>query len=104
MSLKTVYGLAKKVNCKLTCKDFGETVYIHHGDGSFFVVRESMATYFNEYYVIFSEHHMPLIYAKDDLEWIQSETSFPIQPTQFVNLKALSKSKGIKWMNTKKIL
>ena len=62
-----VYGFAKAYNKKLTTKNFQGTAVIVHHDLTYMSITHAHVKKRGAWIMIFSEHHLPLVYHKDEM-------------------------------------
>ena len=65
--LDKVNKLANEKSKTHSIFDFTDKIEIIHGDGSLFSIRHAFMEEYDEFLIVFSEHHFPLVFYKDDL-------------------------------------
>jgi len=70
LTLREMQQLADEINEKLTCKRFHRIVVYLHGNGSMAVLQNAFFMRKDLYYIIFSEHHLPIVVFQEDTEFI----------------------------------
>ena len=63
-------------DAKLEACDFCDTAVVQHSDNSFFRIENAIVEKIgHEWVIIFSEHHGPMFYSQDEVDFILEVTS-----------------------------
>jgi hypothetical protein len=60
--------IADKIDKQIPCEELNHKVDIYHIDGSFFSINNAKVLRLDDYYIIVSKNHRPLVYHIDDYE------------------------------------
>ena len=66
-SLEKVMKMVNEKSKSHSIFDFTDKIEVIHGDGSLFNIRHAFMEEYEDFLIVYSEHHLPLVFYKDDL-------------------------------------